>query len=319
LPGPVLQLYTPPSAAFYARTVDGFQRSDDGGSTWSPRSLPVPPGYTGVDRLSLAVTPADHDVLFAAAPDGLYASGDGARSWQVVWLVDGPAAQGGSVVVSPADFQLVYMAIRRPEGVDVLRSRNRGADWDPVDRLRLSGGGPCGWTLTLFAAHPADTQRAFRTAACAAGRDLSLSLSHTTDQGATWSRVFSPSRGYPELLVGGAGAAPTRYYLVAMRRGPTEVGGHLFRSDDDGANWRETRFFDGALVNGLSYDPTAPDRVYVGLGRGGNSVLGSTDRGTTWTDLGLPDGSSVNDVALGIDGRNLYAATDTGLWRLPLP
>ena len=38
----------------------------------------------------------------------------------------------------------------------------------------------------------------------------------------------------------------------------------------------------------------------------------------TWSDLGRQDIGAVSDLALGVDGRNLYAATDQGLWRLPL-
>ena len=34
-------------------------------------------------------------------------------------------------------------------------------------------------------------------------------------------------------------------------------------------------------------------------------------------DLGLAD-REVNDLALGFDGANLYAATDLGVFRLPL-
>jgi hypothetical protein len=41
-----------------------------------------------------------------------------------------------------------------------------------------------------------------------------------------------------------------------------------------------------------------------------------------WTQqdlsLGRQDIGAVSDLALGVDGRNLYAATDQGLWRLPL-
>jgi hypothetical protein len=41
--------------------------------------------------------------------------------------------------------------------------------------------------------------------------------------------------------------------------------------------------------------------------------------GTSWQRLGGSDLGVVNDVAVGIDGRNLYAATTAGVWRLHLP
>ena len=44
----------------------------------------------------------------------------------------------------------------------------------------------------------------------------------------------------------------------------------------------------------------------------------STNGGSTWTDLTFPDAGDIHDLAVGIDGRNLYAATDNGVFRLPL-
>jgi hypothetical protein len=46
------------------------------------------------------------------------------------------------------------------------------------------------------------------------------------------------------------------------------------------------------------------------------TVRVSTDAGATWTDIGTLPVKSIYDLALGIDGANLYAATDQGVWRL---
>jgi hypothetical protein len=51
-----------------------FLRSEDGGRTWTPATLPAP-------TLDVALDPAGEERLVAATEDGLYASGDGARSW----------------------------------------------------------------------------------------------------------------------------------------------------------------------------------------------------------------------------------------------
>jgi hypothetical protein len=45
-------------------------------------------------------------------------------------------------------------------------------------------------------------------------------------------------------------------------------------------------------------------------------TLASPDGGLTWLDLGGRDLGRIRNLALGIDGRYLYAATDHGLWRL---
>ena len=66
----------------------------------------------------------------------------------------------------------------------------------------------------------------------------------------------------------------------------------------------------------LAVDPTDPDRVYAGLT--GTGVKVSTDGGITWADLGRQDLPVIHDLVLGVDGRNLYCATDGGVYRLPL-
>jgi hypothetical protein len=75
-------------------------------------------------------------------------------------------------------------------------------------------------------------------------------------------------------------------------------------------------------------DPSQPDRLYVGLNeyvgsfqdrlRIASRVKTSQDGGQTWMDLGQQDPGAIVDLALGIDGQNLYLATDQGLWRLSL-
>jgi hypothetical protein len=55
--------------------------------------------------------------------------------------------------------------------------------------------------------------------------------------------------------------------------------------------------------------------VYVGLTGDGSGVVTTPDGGATWCSLGLEPIGPVRDLVLGIDGRNLYAATDTGVWR----
>jgi hypothetical protein len=47
-------------------------------------------------------------------------------------------------------------------------------------------------------------------------------------------------------------------------------------------------------------------------------VTASFDAGRSWSPLGRQDLGTLYDLALGIDGQNLYAATDQGVWRLAL-
>ena len=107
------------------------------------------------------------------------------------------------------------------------------------------------------------------------------------------------------------------------------------RTDDDGASWTSILTYRGGgspgfagpdndptapnvTLGGLAYDPSNPDRVYIGLTGDGSGVLTTPDGGATWCTLGQQPIGPVRDLALGIDGRNLYAATDDGVWRFEL-
>jgi hypothetical protein len=181
----------------------------------------------------------------------------------------------------------------------------------------------------------------FRSTPCGGGSGYSGSdLQTSDDRGATWQTVLKMnSEGlFVERLVGGQGTAPRRFYL-SVRHNWFVGGSALFRSDDDGATWSEVLGYRGGgsqrdpdgtdvRIVGLAYAPWEPDRVYLGLDdyRGpvsapnltGSRVSASVDGGSTWTDLGHLDLGRLQDLALGIDGRNLYAAADRGLWRLRL-
>jgi hypothetical protein len=158
---------------------------------------------------------------------------------------------------------------------------------------------------------------------------------------------------YAEHLVGGSGAVPGRYYAAYNSRvNPYSQSTEtlLVRADEGGAQAKLIETPGGGSVNGradgdlltpavlidaLAYDPKSPGRVYIGvdeyqvavvgsgypqsvrLTRARSHVMASTDGGTTWTDLGQDDlGGEIRDLVLGIDGANLYAATEGGVFRL---
>ncbi len=126
---------------------------------------------------------------------------------------------------------------------------------------------------------------------------------------------------------------PWRFYLTTYQPGPRIGPGaagrrccelsRLFRSDDDGQTWAEV--LAGSEQDGqnfattaLAYDPADPDRLYVGSGSAEPGVRVSLDRGETWADLGGL-GRQVTQLALGVDGRHLYAVSEDAVYRLPLP
>jgi hypothetical protein len=369
LGAPVSRLFTPSSGAFFAQTSAALMRSDDGGATWAPVSLPSASHV-------LAIDPTNHQVVYAAGQDGVYVSRDDAATWNRL-LAYGPTVGSDALAlaVSPADPNLLYLGVAGSFGGAVatanrlpltnfwfLRSKDGGSTWESLEERHYS---LCGWEVSILRAHPSNSNLVFRSSNCLAGRIFYDTLTRSSDQGRTWEdwSWSSPEgqlpdrygqindtcyRGYPTLLVGGQGAAPQDFYL-AVNRDSRIVGSLLVRTDDDGATSKvlldlrgpppppggSTTFAacmtdpDGSAdtrIQGLAYDPAQPDHVFVGFSgipsigspAADSSVLASLDGGTSWASVGCQSIGPVNDLALGIDGRNLYAATDTGVWRLAL-
>jgi hypothetical protein len=335
---PAKQLFAPVSGALFAVTDGGaLERSDDGGFSWRDIAL-------GPATEIAAVDPTDHTILFATGPDGLFKSEDDAASWRLVLPY---SADTGRVLralsVSPADHAILYAGLVNSSSIAdtfwLLRSLDGGSTWQVIDHPPSMS--LCGWGIRVLQAHPTDPRRVFRAAACTAGRDFGIVLRQSNDQGTTWTPWFSTVQDvtaipdhYPRRLVGGSGAAPTRFYL-AENRDARLGGSDLFRSDDNGASWTSVLVYRGGgspgfanedndpsapnvMLGGVAYDPANPDRVFVGLATDASGVMTSPDGGATFCMLGQQPIGAVRDVVLGIDGRNLFAATDTGVWRFEL-
>jgi hypothetical protein len=156
-------------------------------------------------------------------------------------------------------------------------------------------------------------------------------IDRTRDAGGTWVEGFSPDYQAVGNVVGGSGAQPNRFYLAGLK--VEGLGATLYRSDDDTQTWSPVGSFAridnavGSTITGLAYDPGNSDLVFVALMhlRGARlspenppQVLASEDGGATWQDLAQGQLGPINDLALGIDGQTLFAATDQGVVRVPL-
>ena len=312
LSAPVSELFTPASGALFARTREGLMRSDDGGATWSAVALPAAPTL-------VTVHPGDHTILYAANADGLYRSADDAASWTLI-----RNQMPKQVVLSAADRDLAYVAEQGGNNpYHLARTRDSGMTWEDLLAPWGDQGQMCTWSLNLLVAHPSDPSRVFASGGCYAGRTGGAGLQGSLDQGETWSWLTDAYKGYPSRMIGGATSLPGRFYLV--NRYPGSPGHSLSRTDDNGSTWTDATLKEpGAKdLGALTADPTAPDHIFgvftfhdpqcctTGLRT-------SLDGGQTWSRIDGPDVDMVSDLAVGIDGLNLYAATDRGVSRLPL-
>lgn len=345
--GAVDAIFTPAGGALLVRTSDGLLRSDDGAQTF--RAIPLPPAVTPAairDRV-ISVDPVDQDVLYATGDELLYQSVDSGSSWRAILTqASHPGFEVTNLVASPAAPSVLYAALvdRARTSFILLTSHDRGASW-----TTLQSAGPlslCGWGVHFFQAHPSDAMRVFLASGCFAGRNFGTPLQQSTDAGKTFQDWWTSdeaggvSMGFPRSLVGGLGAEPARWYL-AVNRDPRVGGSQVVRSDDDGSTWAPVLTYNGAgtfepgstdpnvweiQIAGLAYVSSMPDTLYVARTASSpadqsvqtSGVTTSTDGGATWSDLGGQQLGQLADLALGIDGQNLYVASDQGLFRLAL-
>lgn len=96
----------------YANTMEGVQRSRDGGTTWE-----------AVREIGAATLNAVGETVYAAAGSSVFVSNDGGMTWQRT-----PFARGGAVLVAaaPTNPRTVYALTN---GLEVWRSADGGASW----------------------------------------------------------------------------------------------------------------------------------------------------------------------------------------------
>jgi len=322
---PVVAIDSTHHDTMYAVEEDGgLARTSDGGATWTtirPRDDAFP---ASVD---LAVSPADPSVLYLvqASKDGrqirFLRSHDSGASWEI-------AEQDGHSFLA-CQWSVLLLQPHPADSARLFRSASCPRSGGPYALLQESRDQATSWIVLVGDALTPPEQI----------HDPLTSPTPTPSPRSLVRTGPSPidgSLGYPRALLGGNGTLPGRFYVV-FEKDDRGGGSTLLRSDDDGQIW--TILFDAfgggsatppddprpdVTIGGLAYDPATPDRLYAAFAEhlkgspGTQTVRVSEDAGQTWIDLGVIPVRDVRALALGIDGANLYAATDDGVWRLKL-
>lgn len=349
------RIFTPESGALLIEAADPrteigtYHRSDDAGSTWRPIITPRDAGR-------VAISPLNHDLLLTAGASGVFSSTTGGLSWEKVSDKSGNWVQ---LEISPANEAYVYGVITTEiedaaGGKDVttasVASEDGGFTWETRDSVREyiapRTHTSCSYLVLKLIPLRFDPQDVIRIAGCNRA-DYAITLGRSSSGlrpgGDTRFVDSDPDLG-TRAIAGAFSSNPDRWYVslgTRQRSGPTRW--KLVRSDDGGASWvtlqeaigggyAQTGFIQRwEVASDIAVNPLNTDDVYTLIAyanpdlmpNGGVSyttqwlVRASHDAGTTWTDL--PSLPIARELAVGIDGRYLYAGTARGLMRMPIP
>jgi len=322
--GRTVDLVLDPAArgTVYALTVEGVQKSSDGGGTWQPLPIPYtenrPEASPAPFPQSLALLPGDpRRLLVGIYPGEIWLSDDGGATWEKTWA-DAPGSGGNARVYAlEADPQVPDRAwAGLADGVDrgyVLRSDDGGRTWQRVwqgggviDLLPVPG---CAGAVMIQAmeANP-ETDGGWEPVVYRSG-----------DGGIGWQRL-----GFGGILIRDSSAPGvvyrTEWRLEKFGDRYLKTGYRLKRSSDGGAAWEEVAW------SGVPDEPWLFVPVTVG---GEARLLVKGDRTyyyRRWTLAPLPQGFAerrrqlealvTEALSWGLDdGMNLtYAAGQNALY-----
>ena len=291
-----------PATFYIGSSGGGVWKSSDAGRSWQN----VSDGFFDVGAIgALAVAPSDPKVIYAGTGeasirgqttspgDGVYKSTDAGKTWVHVGLA--ATLHIAAIVVDPKNPDIVYVAAQGNPWIPspdrgVYASHDGGKTWKRVLFVSPTAGAH---DLSMDPANPRvlyaalwDHQRVpwnIRSGGPGSG------LWKSTDGGASWHRL---RQGLPRLM-GNTGVSvspvdPDRVYAMIEA-----VHGGVFRSDDAGRTWRRCNGDAGIRDRGWYYtriyaDPQQRDTVYVLA----NSIVKSTDGGTTFSEVRNPHGDN---------------------------
>jgi hypothetical protein len=184
----------------------GLMVSQDGGVTWEQRSL-----QGEVDFHTMAVSPADGDVLYGWFREEFFVSRDAGHSWERT-SAEALVRTGGVVSLAghPDDPDEVWAGT--PAGL--LRSPDAGRTWEPV----------AGGQTTAVGLDPSDGDRVLAYAA--------EGLKESRDSGQSWTALDLTLEDDAVGYIAVHPEDPEVIYVGTYGQG-------LLRSNDGGATWTE--------------------------------------------------------------------------------
>ena len=299
-------------------TGAGIYLSTDRGATWRR-------GVGATDRApiqdivsSVEFSVSDPRVAYAGSPSAFYRSNDGGVSWTVqsggppYGYYGPPGVRAGFPVDLQVDPRNPNRVFINNYGGGNLLSEDGGTTW------QVASQGYTGAQLHRVALDPADAGNLF-----VIGRSGPF---HSPDGGGNWIGLLNGPANLAEWYSVALNPAVPSTVLIA-----DEFTGTLFRSTDNGLNWKEVfRNPQASGVSGsrhgfkaLAFAPSNPQTVYGGMCKDRNAVdagnpppsfgvFKSVDGGITWkgSNDSVSAGQNINVLLIDPhDPNTIYAGT----------
>jgi len=276
----VLQLHPKQAGTWYVGMEDsvaslsGLYRTTDGGETWARL-----PGLQGKAVWSLALFPANPDIMAAGTADGVYLSEDAGENWKRISPEEDIGLQPVvSLAFHPYERNTLYAGTTHLP----WRTTDGGATWTSIHDGMLDDS-------DVFSITPDPRSPDVVLASACSG------VYRTFNGGKLWARLPTPPGAF-------------RVYLVTRDPQQSDVvfaatTSGLVRSSDRGMTWTKVS---PEVVKSIAFDPNDAKRVYAAAVSSG--ILISTDSGRTFSDANIGF-SDHNLTALAGAGKVLYASS----------
>jgi photosystem II stability/assembly factor-like uncharacterized protein len=307
----------------------GILKSTDGGQTW--RILGKENGLEALYVGSLYMHPQNPDILLAAvghemgfaqidrlrqeghSPAGIYRTMDGGETWIHVYEppLERVNEEFSAVEFCVSDPNIAYAG----SGSAIYRSEDAGVSWTQMTAGDIWGppGVRAGWPIDLQC-DPFNPNRLF-------ANNYQGGAFLSEDGGSTWTNA---SQGYTGAQMFNIVVDPrdsARVYVIGRSGG--------WRSDDGGTTWVGLRNFTPgephpilAEWGTIALNPANPDQIWASDGDG-PVIIGSQDRGASWTIHVPPEGVQGTVLAYAFtpaDPNTIYAGYgDLGCLRADAP
>lgn len=293
----------------YAGSEGGVYKSEDTGLTWQL----ITQTMLGDEVKALALTCDVPPTLYADVHGEIFASTDGAKSWNCMGYSGLWSGFRHRLIVAPSD-QNVLFNIAIPGGVAL--SSDGGYNWQSVYK-GLPKKEYRAFALSLVI-DPINKSVVYMGTGEWVGWGLGYGVYKSTDGGETWSPA---NRGIENYRIIALAIDPSEPQILYASEG----GGKLFKSTDGGQNWKDItdklpihQDNSNPSIKEIVIDPAASKTIY--LLREQLGVLVSNDGGVNWHIIGKPPVESKYNaftMAIVFDQQPvlIFGVEDEGGWR----